>query len=221
MTRTVVRVQPQTGGKKGKGEEGADAGEEEGGEGAEGGVGSGGGGGGGSMEQEGDGGGGGGDGAFGGLPPCTQEMLLEQERAMERELQSADSALVWANEKGKTIGTSEYREVGLSKIDAVCAWLDEQFQVGGKGDARIYTRIGDRLSCTVGGLLQRALITTATHPHTRTHEHPPQDGWLDAGVAGEGPTAVVDPNPSKYVLFAHHLSVLDSLQAAVQEALKK
>jgi hypothetical protein len=67
------------------------------------------------------------------------------------------------------------------------------------------------------------------HPHhplspsytSNPTPHEPQDGWLDAGVTGMGETAVVDPHPPKYVLFAHHLDVLDSVQALVQKELKK
>ena len=48
----------------------------------------------------------------------------------------------------------------------------------------------------------------------------PQDGWLDAGVTGEGEVAAVDAHPPKYVLFAHHLDVLDRVQEAVQKAFR-
>lgn len=39
-------------------------------------------------------------------------------------------------------------------------------------------------------------------------------------MTGEGEVAVVDAHPPKYVLFAHHLDVLDKVQEAVQKALR-
>jgi hypothetical protein len=68
--------------------------------------------------------------ALSGPPLCTQDELLSEERAIERELRAdASGHACWRDQQGKMIHVSEYRMVGLRKAKAVCEWLAEKLQV--------------------------------------------------------------------------------------------